>query len=429
MTPRGLARGILFLLTLALFPGPGGALAGDAFVADLVIHELGTPSSFRLRVFHDPDLVHLGGLSGHMFIVKADSSWGADAFLLPSDLAFEVGETQIYRVEFEQSSDLLGQALGGRLRGGEEHLGFVITPSALRVGDYFPDHPDSVVVRYAHHRASFRRATEAERDEWRRSMDRAALTASLNTWWDWIQLINHAPPMPEGEARLFAERLFPGQGDALLESGINPDALRNAILRVGQRRLIDTPVTQRVAPAYPAAARQSGAQGLVVVLAYVSERGTVEDALVLASNTVHLLNYAAVSAALDWRFVPARNENRMVTDGWRILPFQFGLESRASGESVGPAGFVPPRMLKVPELEYPEKAFRARLEGTVVYQVVINREGRLVQATLVESVHPLLDDAALRALEATLFAPATRDGQALEAELLVPFRFPPEPAK
>jgi TonB family protein len=413
------------MLVLAV-PAPARA---EAFIARLNVGDLGTDSSLRIRVYYEPGFVAAPPHTGHLFLVAADSARGNEVFFIPSDLAFEVGERQVYRVEFEQASDLLGQALGGRLRPGEPQIGLVMAPSALRVGEYFPAHPESIQVRYAHHRAAFRPADAAERAAWHEAVDPRWVMQGLNAWWDWFQMIEKAPPLSEGEARFFAERLFPGQGHVVLGEDVDPTGLRNAILRVGERKLLNTPVVQRVAPAYPMAVRQAGIEGLVVVLGYVSPRGVVEDATVLSSNTVHLLNLASLRAALDWRFKIMRNEAGDPVDGWRLIPFQFRLQPRDDPSARSLSGLEPgtrpPRVLVSPPPEYPDKARRSRVEGTVVYRARIDSTGKMVQSLLLEPVHPLLDAAALTALEHTLFEPAFEDGVPVEAEVDVSFTFPP----
>jgi TonB family protein len=168
--------------------------------------------------------------------------------------------------------------------------------------------------------------------------------------------------------------------------------------------------------------------GLVVALCYVTEAGEVADAHLLASNTVHLLNLSALTAALDWRFRIARDEAGQPVDGWRILPVQVRLEGEAGlgSAAAGARGVQPPRMVKSDPPEYPERARQKRIEGTVIYQVTVDPGGRLLKAVLVESVHPLLDQAALVVIEQALYAPATRDGTPVEGELLVPVTFPPK---
>jgi len=236
---------------------------GSAFQAELHVREPGFDSSLRLRIYHEPDLIAVPPSAGHLFLVAADSAAGDETFFVPSDLAFELGEDQLYVVEFEQASDFFGGALGGRLRPGEVQLGFLLLPAAVELDRYLPEHPDSVVVRYGNYRAPLVPATDPERSWWHAQADPRILSVGLTAWWEWIQAIDKAPPMSASEQRFLAERLFPGQGQALEEEGISGVALRNAILRVGDRRLLDSPVRQRVAPRYPAAVRQAGLGGLV----------------------------------------------------------------------------------------------------------------------------------------------------------------------
>lgn len=408
-----------------------GATAQDplpgrgAFFTELRIEEPGFEAKLRIRLYHDPDLIQVPASAGHLFLVAADSASGREAFFIPTDMAFEIGESQLYRVEFEQASDFFGQALGGRLRPGEVQLGFILVPQPVDLGAFLPDHPESVVVRYAHHRAGLRPAPEAEVRWWTMTAEPRVLAAGLNEWWEWAQIADSAPPMDEAEARFLAERLFPGQGHLLAQESMSPEALRGAILRVEEHRLLEGPARQRVAPRYPAAARQAGISGLVVALCYLDLQGQVRDALVLASNTAHLLNLSALSAAMDWRFARVVDGEGNPADGWRLLPFQFRL--------IGESSLVPPveeggsyelpRVAKLAQPEYPEKAYNRKIEGTVIYRVTVDERGKLVQAVLEQGVHPLLDEAALMAVEQSLYVPATRGGRPVRGELLVPFTF------
>jgi TonB family protein len=400
-------------------------------VADLDVDELGFDGAFRIRVFYAPDYIGFPAAAGHLFLVAADSSRGAEAFFISSDLAFEFGSREVYPVQFEQASDLFGQALGGRLRPGETQLGFVLVPSEAPVGAFLPGNPDSLRIRYANRRASFRRAGPGEIAGWTKRIPRRVLAIGLNSWWDWTRAMQEAPPMNEGESRFFAERMFPGQGGILAKEGMSPEALRNAILRVGERRLLEGPARQRVGPRYPTAVRQMGIGGLVVALCYIDAKGEVADAVLLASNTVHLLNLSALSAAMQFRYPAAEGEDGKPTDGWRILLFQFRLEkppaaaagSGAGGDTAGLGEFRPPQIVRGETPEYPEHARQKGIAGTVVYRATISPEGKLVEAALEKGVDPLLDQAALTALEHTLFLPASRGGVSVQGEILVPYTF------
>ncbi len=399
--------------------------AATAFAAEVVVTEVGFDARLRVRLYHDPAFVSVPGSAGTLFLVAADSSAGRDAFFIASDLAFELGDRQEYRVEFEQASDLLGQALGGRLRPGEVQLGFVLVPSAVDFARYFPAHPESVVVRYANHRSRFHRADAAESLTWRDALAPSILAGGLNAWWDWTVAMSDAPDMNEGEKQFFQERLFPAQGHLLVEEGINAEALRDAILRVGERRLLEGPAIQRVAPRYPAAARQLGVGGLVIALCYVDEAGEVADAVLLASNTAHMLNLSALSAAMEWRFPRRRDQSGVFSDGWRLLPFQFKLAASAAADSTAAASgdYVPPRIVRSVEPEYPEAARKRRIEGTVIYRATIAADGKLIEALLEAGAHELLNQAALEALERMLFIPASRNGRAVQGQISVPFTF------
>lgn len=417
------AAAVLFLVGTT--SASGGGLTGT-----LQVDEPGFDANLRIRIYYDPDFFNVPASAGHLVLVCADSASGADAFFIPTDLAFEIGDAQVYRAEFEQTSDLLGQALGGRLRPGESQLGFVLLPRELEIDQFADQNPESVVVRYAHHRAPLRVASPEEASWWSETFPKPLLGAGLNEWWEWAQAVDKAPGMNEGEERLFAERIFPGQGHVLAEEGVSAVGLRNAILRVGERRLLDARSTQRVAPRYPAAARQEGIGGLVVALCYITTEGEVADAMVLASNTAHLLNLSALVATMEWRFARIQSEDGIFIDGWRLLPFQFrvtgGVADADASHETGKAGYQPPTVARRVEPDYPFEAKRLKIKGTVVYRVTVDEQGKLIRAVLEKSVHPLVDKAALGAVERTLYLPATQDGKPVRGEILLSYRFEKE---
>jgi TonB family protein len=424
----------------AALPGPAGAAdtalttaapdsSAVAYTARVRVDEPGFDGKLTLEVYHEPGWFPVPEAAGELVLVHALDGEGTHAFFIASDLAFEMGSTHVHRVAQEEASDLLGQALGGRLRPGEAQLGFALVPHAAGLGEWLAVSPDSVSVRYAHHRGRWRRASPEEMDSWHTAFERQLLAAALNLWWEWRVETGKAPEMSEGEKTFFAEMLLPGQGGLLAEEGVSHEALRNAILRFGERRLQEGAARRRVAPAYPAPARQLGVGGLVIVLAYVSQEGKVEDATILASTTAHMLNLAALSAATEWEFTVLAGPSGEALDGWRLLPFQFKLAEAevppALPDSVlAPVAMVvPPRILRAVEPRYPETARQRGLAGTVIYRVGVDARGKLARADLVQGVDPVLDQEALAALERTLFEPATRNGLPVPGEITVPFTF------
>ena len=78
-----------------------------------------------------------------------------------------------------------------------------------------------------------------------------------------------------------------------------------------------------VQPRYPAAARNSGAEGNVWVKLWVGKDGKVRKVIVSKSDAV-ALNQAAVDAATQWTFTPAIIRNAPVSV-WVRVPFKFRL--------------------------------------------------------------------------------------------------------
>jgi periplasmic protein TonB len=73
---------------------------------------------------------------------------------------------------------------------------------------------------------------------------------------------------------------------------------------------------------------------------------------------------------------------------------------------------IPPRLLWQPRPVYPADAAVKRIEGTVVVDVWIGRDGRVQDARVVESIQ-LLDQEALRTVRTWEFAPAKKRGIAV----------------
>jgi protein TonB len=80
----------------------------------------------------------------------------------------------------------------------------------------------------------------------------------------------------------------------------------------------------QVKPRYPDSARRQGIEGTVVVKAYVTEQGRVEQVQVEQSAGHPDLDQAAVEAVGRWRFEPALRDRQPVAV-WVSIPVQFML--------------------------------------------------------------------------------------------------------
>lgn len=72
---------------------------------------------------------------------------------------------------------------------------------------------------------------------------------------------------------------------------------------------------------------------------------------------------------------------------------------------------------------YPESARRMHADGLIVLEAVISASGTVEEVRVVKSANPLLDAAALRAVEQWRYRPAKLNGRAVRVALTVTVRF------
>jgi protein TonB len=94
-------------------------------------------------------------------------------------------------------------------------------------------------------------------------------------------------------------------------------------------------------------------------------------------------------------------------------------------EQVLPVGGEVTRPIKVyaPAPRYPELARRIRLQGLVIVQAVIDREGNVVSAEVVKGEPMGLSEAALEAVRQWRFQPATLHGRPVAVQFSLTVRF------
>ncbi len=79
-----------------------------------------------------------------------------------------------------------------------------------------------------------------------------------------------------------------------------------------------------VAPKYPRLAREAGIEGIVQVRVRIDERGRVVAATVVHSDVTPAMDEAAIHAALQCRFKPARQRTEPVPADV-VIPFSFSI--------------------------------------------------------------------------------------------------------
>jgi len=83
-----------------------------------------------------------------------------------------------------------------------------------------------------------------------------------------------------------------------------------------------------------------------------------------------------------------------------------------------------PEPIRRVEPKYPDLAQQAQIEGMVVVNLLVAKDGRVQEVQLHPSIHvPMLDPAALDAARQWMFEPALRGGRPVAVWVAVPFRF------
>lgn len=103
---------------------------------------------------------------------------------------------------------------------------------------------------------------------------------------------------------------------------------------------------------------------------------------------------------------------------------KYATQWNAKAESLGLTEDydAPPKLKKQTKPVYPKRAFRSRIQGTVVVLFAIDARGRVLEPEVVESI-PGLDDAALHCVRRWRFEPARKAGVPVRTAAIAPITF------
>lgn len=96
----------------------------------------------------------------------------------------------------------------------------------------------------------------------------------------------------------------------------------------------------------------------------------------------------------------------------------------AAGEVQWPGnGILPPKKIHAPRPLYTEEARKARIQGTVILQVIVDAEGNVSHPKIIKGLPLGLDEKAVETVREWVYAPATRDGSpvAVYVNLMINF--------
>jgi len=209
-------------------------------------------------------------------------------------------------------------------------------------------------------------------------------------------------------------------------------------------------IVKKIAPVYPAEARRARIQGTVVLKVEISKSGDVEQIQLVSGHP--MLAPAAIDSVKQWKYKPYLLNGDPIDVETRVTvnftlaenPPAAGVMGDAPGgaPSSEPSGIVSNAPLdadrpgvvrlsqgvmsglvvtKVPP-DYPPDAKKARIQGTVVMRLDVDKEGNVSNIQLV-SGHPLLAPAAIDAVKQWKYKPYLLNGAPVEVDTQVTVNF------
>jgi len=175
---------------------------------------------------------------------------------------------------------------------------------------------------------------------------------------------------------------------------------------------------------YPDEAREKQLQGRVVVKMLVSETGDVQQVDVISGDPI--LAKAAVEAAKKWKFKPFIRHGKPaeVSAKW---PFDFAFSGNVSDAKPPQrvrvsSGVISGLLIHKVAPIYPIEARQARIQGTVVLQAEISKEGRIADLHLISGPRELVS-AAIGAVQQWRYKPYLLAGEPVEVETQIQVNF------
>jgi TonB family protein len=203
-------------------------------------------------------------------------------------------------------------------------------------------------------------------------------------------------------------------------------------------------MTKKVSPVYPPLARQARIQGLVVMKVLISKTGDVENIQLVSGHPI--LAPSAIEAVKQWKYKPYLLNGEPVEVETNVT-VNFTLPDKLPAEGVVgdmPGGFpegekgptqpaVPGRARVSPGVEqglvitkvppqYPPEAKDQHIQGVVLMNVIIDKEGNVTNVQLI-SGHPLLAPAAVDAVKQWKYKPYLLNETPVEVETQVHVNF------
>jgi len=198
-------------------------------------------------------------------------------------------------------------------------------------------------------------------------------------------------------------------------------------------------VIERVAAVFPDADPAARIFGVTQLSLVIDADGHPKDVGVVHSLS-ESYDRAAIEAVMQSRFapgtvadrpVPVRVSIRVLFGRGVVPPYPRILNGSQRGfagalresDSASRGDYKPPRVLFSAPAEFTDQARAAKYQGTVVLSVLVGEEGLPAQIKFLRHLEMGLDEKAIEAVSQYRFAPATRDGVPVSAEVTIEINF------
>lgn len=192
--------------------------------------------------------------------------------------------------------------------------------------------------------------------------------------------------------------------------------------------LVPALLLRKLAPVYPPLARAARIQGTVVLSVLINKEGEIGDTKLVSGHP--MLAPAAIEAVKQWRYKPCTSADKAVA-----VETTVRVNFRLADDPVMPSPpSTVPQLVRVSAgvtqglLEtkvdpvYPDDAKQKHIEGTVMLNVDIDREGSVARVELVSGL-PMLAPAAMDAVLQWKYRPFVLSGEAIPVETTVQLKF------
>lgn len=187
---------------------------------------------------------------------------------------------------------------------------------------------------------------------------------------------------------------------------------------------------------YPKEAEKEGIQGNVYIKFVIKKDGNIDDIKIIKG--IHpLLDAEAIRVIKAMpKWIPGRQNDKPVNIK-HLMPITFSLNKgeKVSGKDAAKdikANVMPQfpgGMKKLFEyisdnIKYPKEAAKDKIQGRVIVQFVVNKDGNIKNANIAKGKHPLLDAEALRiVMTMPKWIPGKEDGEYADIKFTLPVIF------